>query len=1212
MLQCRFGGVRYGVGAVRATVIQRMDCPRLASSSLCRTTRAATVTTSVTRSHTHHATTLNDMNLHTGRLFHHAARRLSAAANTAAPDEPSKRVSYTHTMLLPRTSFTAHVVSPSDRELQLQSICGEAAYQWQLQQRPAGASTSSFILHDGPPFANGQLHLGHFLNKVLKDFINRYQMLKGNRVEFIPGWDCHGLPIEVKAIELLQQQRQQATAASSEDKGKSGKKKSGKQSASAAAAAAASDQSLSAAEVRALARSFANHALDAQRRSFRRWGIWGSWDDPYITMDPSYEAAQMDVFRRMMQRGMIFRGLKPVYWSPVSRTALAEAELEYVDEHVSPSLYVSFSMQQLSAKAQERGLSLDKYPGLAACIWTTTPWTLPSNLALCVHQALDYYVVRIGKKVAGAESVNTATKSGDMDSKPDASSSKQTNVTEAENLEGRYFLFGKDRLDTVVRGEWKHEYEVLLTVSGEDLAGSVARHPFLPRDSPLLHAEHVTTDAGTCLVHTAPGHGMEDFNACKENGINDVLCPVDAGGNFTKDVGVPELEGHNVLKGANKEVIKLLASKGTLVHAASIKHRFPYDWRSKTPVMQRATEQWFCALDTIQSEALSALSNVSLIPAAGRARLQGMVEKRKEWCISRQRAWGLPIPAFYDETSNEVIMNDESVQHVIELIRQHGSDCWWTMPIEQLLPPTLRNNGHKYRRGMDTMDVWFDSGCSWSAVVQHRLANQQQVNGDKQQHVQADVYLEGSDQHRGWFQSSLLTSVAATGQAPYKAVITHGFVLDEKLRKMSKSLGNVIDPHQLITGMTAEEEDAEIAARAATNSSSDASTFAPSFSSPSSSSASSAKDAKAKRKAAASSKKAVGIDVLRLWVASSDIHGDISVGPTIIAKSGENIKKLRSVASFMLGCIDDLQPSSIVPYSSLSLLDRYQLHLLHSFVASVTSSYDSYNFREVFMQLSLFNSQQLSSFYFDINKDILYAESKDSHTRRSVQTVLLHALIAVTKTIAPILPHTAEDIYQHVPQQLRPLFSQPSSPAASADTHSPSASSSSPSTLDSIFTHGLLSIPDSWHDPSLFTQVEVARRVRSHVMKLLEKMRKEHKKIGHFSEAQIDIEVAPDSDMYAQLQPLGDELNLLMTTAKTNLIPTDAAPNPSSPPNDPFSMLVSETDSVGESTSLLLRFRPADGIKCPRCRKFHTDHAHHDECCKRCSIILDELQQAQT
>lgn len=575
----------------------------------------------------------------------------------------------------------------------------------------------------------------------------------------LQGWDCHGLPIEVKALELLRS----STSPSSS-------------SASSAATASASSSDLSPAEIRRLAKEFAQGAIEDQRASFKSWGILGSWSTPYITMNPSYESAQLGIFGRMVAKGLIYRGLKPVFWSPVSRTALAEAELEYVDDHVSPSLYLAFPITSFSASAISQVPELGTNKDIRALVWTTTPWTLPGNLALSFNPKIEYCLVRVGSKNESppADVAPPAAASADAatDGKPAKKKGQQppkaADVPEdGATLEGSTFLIGADRVDEVLSKTFGRAHTIVTRFPGSLLTGAIGQHPFYARPSPFLPGEHVTLDSGTAIVHTAPAHGVEDFQVCKANGVEEVLCPVDAEGTYTEQVELPELKGQNVLKGANKAVLGVLRARGTLIHASKLRHRFPYDWRSKTPVIQRATEQWFAKLDDIQSSAMAVLKDVQLVPDTGRVRLEGMIETRKEWCISRQRHWGVPIPVFYDAETDEPLLTRESVEHVQRLVEQHGTDCWWTLPIDELLPPSARSNGRRYVRGPDTMDVWFDSGCSWSAV----LGRQMGITEEKR----ADVYLEGSDQYRGWFQSSLLTSVAARNMAPYKTIITRQY-----------------------------------------------------------------------------------------------------------------------------------------------------------------------------------------------------------------------------------------------------------------------------------------------------------------------------------------------------------------------------------------------------------------------------------------------------
>jgi isoleucyl-tRNA synthetase len=689
----------------------------------------------------------------------------------------------------------------------------------------------------------------------VQDICNRYKLLRGFRIHYVPGWDCHGMPIEVKALEQLR--------ASSSPSSSSSSSSSSATSVSASAASASADgATLSAGEVRSLASRFALAAMQEQKSAFMRWGLLGAWDTPYATMDPRYESAQLGVFATLVRKGLVYRGLKPVYWSPVSRTALAEAELEYVtrttcwregvgylearadflsffcffficrvsacaqllcclfyvrlllyldalltsydvswsvvvvalqyvDNHVSTSLYVGFPVTSLGAAASNvsaesptpAALSLDRFPGLRALLWTTTPWTLPANQAIAFHPELEYAVVRVGAvdtvlvKAAEAEEKEAKAKETKGQPKP-----KDATPEEGAGIEGAYLLVCTARLETL-RSLLRRDIVVESTFPGSALEGAVAAHPFLSgRVSPFIPGSHVASDAGTGLVHTAPAHGAEDFAACRAAGINEVHCPVSANGDYDAAlVGHPQLVGHNVLKGASKTVVAILRANGGLVHTSRLVHRFPYDWRSKTPVIQRATEQWFCRLDALAPQAQRALQQqVRLVPEQGAQRLHSMIASRKEWCISRQRHWGVPIPVFYPNDGGEPLLTPESVAHVAALVRQHGTDCWWSLPIEDLLPPSHRAQAAKYTRGSDTMDVWFDSGCSWRAVVQDDVlgfkapaeqATAAVADGNVEP-VVADMYLEGSDQHRGWFQSSLLTAVAAMDRAPYKTILT--------------------------------------------------------------------------------------------------------------------------------------------------------------------------------------------------------------------------------------------------------------------------------------------------------------------------------------------------------------------------------------------------------------------------------------------------------
>ncbi|WP_236506735.1 isoleucine--tRNA ligase, partial [Tychonema sp. BBK16] len=783
--------------------------------------------------------------------------------------------SYKDSVNLPQTKFEMRA-NAVKREPELQQFWADEHIYDRLSEHNPG---DLFILHDGPPYANGQLHIGHALNKILKDFINRYQMLCGKKVRYVPGWDCHGLPIELKVLQNMKSEER---------------------------------LNLTPIELRRKAAIFAQQTVEQQRESFKTYGVWGDWEHPYLTLKPEYEASQIGVFGEMVLKGYIYRGFKPVHWSPSSKTALAEAELEYPEGHTSRSVYVAFHVRKLSKTLQSK---LKRYmPSLWAAIWTTTPWTIPANLAIAVNPELDYAVVE-----------------------PSANS----------NIAQQFMLVAVDAVDRL-SATLNTDLKILAIVKGKELEGCQYKHPLFDRESPIVAGgDYITADSGTGLVHTAPGHGQEDFIVGKRCGLP-VLTPVDESGNFTAEAGV--FAGLNVLGNGNSAVIDALAEANCLIKEESYAHSYPYDWRTKKPTIFRATEQWFASVEGFRDEALKAISSVNWIPAQGENRITAMVGDRSDWCISRQRTWGVPIPVFYDEETNEPLLNAETIAHVQAIIADKGSDAWWEMSIAELLPESYRNNGRTYRKGTDTMDVWFDSGSSWAAVAK----------GRSELNYPADIYLEGSDQHRGWFQSSLLTSVATNGVAPYKTVLTHGFVLDEKGRKMSKSEGNVVDPALVI--------------------------------------------------------KEYGADVLRLWVSSVDYSADVPLGKNILKQQSDVYRKIRNTAKFLLGNLHDFDPAKdAVAYEDLPELDRYMLHRIGEVFAEVKDAFDNFQFSRFFQTVQNFCTVDLSNFYLDIAKDRLYISATDAHRRRSCQTVIAIAVENLAKAIAPVLCHMAEDIWQYIP-----------------------------------------------------------------------------------------------------------------------------------------------------------------------------------------------------
>ena len=775
-------------------------------------------------------------------------------------------------VLLPKTKFPIRV-NPGNHELAIQKArCFEKLYEWQQKNRPRA---SVFTLHDGPPYANGNPHMGHVLNKVLKDIINRYKLMKGFRIQYRPGWDCHGLPIEMKACQNM-------------------------------------PPGSSAVDIRHTAKLFAGKAIELQKSAFIRWGVIGDWNNPYITMSKEYESHQIDVFYQMYKQGCIYRGYKPVYWSPSSLTALAEAELEY-HEHSSNSAYVLYSSNILQLK--------ESYGSeIYSLVWTTTPWTLPANRAICYHPNHTYALI---KQLNPARLI----------------------VVGAERLEALQGVLGKYELISEFPGT------VFANCQYTDLFNEKSLLPFLP-------ADHVSSSEGTGLVHTAPAHGFEDYTIGMKHDL-DLTCSVDATGRYKAEAG-SELAGLKVLGSGNDAVIDKLRAEGSIIHLTKHVHRYPYDWRSKKPVIIRSTEQWFASVKSLKEEAIRALNGTIGIPSAATTRMIKTLEERNEWCISRQRVWGVPIPVFFSTEGNgEYLMNDESIRHIRDLFRAHGSNSWWSLPVEKLLPPSLSNQAYQYSKGEDTMDVWFDSGSSWASVLPDGVA---------------DMYLEGQDQYRGWFQSSLLTSVATQRKSPYQQIVSHGFVLDRDGVKMSKSLGNVTSPSDMINN------------------------------------------------------KGFGADTMRLWVVSGDFTSDMAISMDILKQVNDFLHKVRLSLRFLLGNLSNFDSKSdLVPFSELPPLDQYLLHKLHSYYTVAGESYESLSFSKIYHFLVTFVRKDLSAFYFEIVKDRLYCDARNSTSRLSSLTVLHYILTHLLTTLGPILPHLVEEVAMYYPLEQGNVYNYTSS-----------------------------------------------------------------------------------------------------------------------------------------------------------------------------------------
>ncbi|XP_073004103.1 isoleucine--tRNA ligase, chloroplastic/mitochondrial isoform X1 [Typha latifolia] len=831
------------------------------------------------------------------------ARGPIMAAKKAAEGGKRDEGKYKHTVDLPKTSFGLRA-NAVVREPEIQKMWEDNQVFKRIAEKNTGGS---FVLHDGPPYANGNLHMGHALNKILKDIINRYKLLQNHKISFVPGWDCHGLPIELKVLQSMNQDAR---------------------------------KELTPLKLRQKAAKFAKETVNIQMKSFKRYGIWADWENPYLTLSPEYEAAQIEVFGQMAMRGYIYRGRKPVHWSPSSRTALAEAELEYPEGHISKSIYAGFKI--ISPPPSSNGLLEEFFPNICLAIWTTTPWTIPANAAVAVNSRLTYVVAEVHSVL---ESASTSCGGKQIKLGSIFKSGKE-----------KPFLILASELVSTLESKWGMKLVVRKTFPGSALENCRYVHPVSGKECPVvLGGDYITTESGTGLVHTAPGHGQEDYITGLKYGLP-ILSPVDDEGKFTEEAG--EFHGLNVLGAGNDAVTNFLDEQLSLLMEEPYKHKYPYDWRTKKPTIFRATEQWFASVEGFRHAAMDAISKVAWIPSQAENRIVAMTSSRSDWCISRQRTWGVPIPVFYHIDSKEPLLTEETLNHIKIIVSKKGSDAWWHMPTEELLPDKYRDIASNYQKGTDTMDVWFDSGSSWAAV----LAQRDGLG------FPADLYLEGTDQHRGWFQSSLLTSIATTGKAPYSSVITHGFVLDEKGMKMSKSLGNVVDPDIIING---------------------------------------GKNAK--------DEPGYGADVLRLWVSSVDYTGDVMVGPQVLRQISDMYRKLRGTLRFLLSNLHDWKPENAVSYDDLPKIDKYALFQLENVVNSIQESYENYQFYKNFQIIQRFAIVDLSNFYFDVAKDRLYVGGKFSFTRRSCQTVLAAHLLSIVKVIAPILPHLAEDVWQNLP-----------------------------------------------------------------------------------------------------------------------------------------------------------------------------------------------------
>lgn len=915
---------------------------------------------------------------------------------------------YKKTLLMPKTAFPMRGGLPN-KEPKMQEDWAAMNLYEAVQEKNAGKPT--FILHDGPPYANGAIHTGHAMNKIIKDMIVRYKGMSGYSSPYVPGWDTHGLPIEQQLA-------------------KKGVKR----------------KEMSPVEFRELCEKYAREQIDIQRTGFKRLGVQAEWDNPYITLDPVFESNEIKVFGQMAEKGYIYRGKKPVYWSPSSESALAEAEIEYADV-TSPSLYVAFNVKD------GKGI-VDNDAEFV--IWTTTPWTLPANVAISVNPAFNYVEVAVAD---------------------------------------RKFIVAEGLLPPVSETLGWEETTVLKTFKGSELEYVTAQHPFYDRDSLLIVGDHVTLDAGSGCVHTAPGHGEDDYFASLSYKL-EVISPVDGRGIYTDEA--PGFEGVYYEK-ANPMIIELLEEKGRLLKLDYFSHSYPHDWRTKKPVIYRATPQWFASIDAFREEILEAIAGVDWVPAWGEQRLHNMVRDRGDWVISRQRAWGVPLPIFYGE-NGDAIITKETIAHLVPLFREHGSNVWFAREAKDLLPEGFTHpsspNG-TFTKETDIMDVWFDSGSSHEGVLNERDYLSRP----------ADLYFEGSDQYRGWFNSSITTGVAINGKSPYKQILSHGMVLDGKGRKMSKSIGNTVDPNKIMNQM--------------------------------------------------------GADILRLWVSSSDYQADVRISDDILKQVADVYRKIRNTFRFLLGNTSDFNPTTdAVAYDKLSEADQYMLATYNRLARQIDEAYNKYEFSTVYRAVNNFVTTDLSNFYLDFAKDVVYIEAEESAARRSMQTVFYTIAKGLTQLLAPLLPHTADEIWSYLEFE----------------------------TAKSVHLTDFELVAETAEQTQLIEKWTRFMTLRDVVQKALEEARNE-KLIGKSLMAKVTI--------YAD-QATSDLINSINNDVKQLLIVSD------------FEVVVGtenapETATKGDNVAVVVT--AATGETCERCRVVKTDvgtHAEHPTLCGNCASIVEE------
>jgi isoleucyl-tRNA synthetase len=992
---------------------------------------------------------------------------------------------WSKTLKLPTSTFPARATAEDLDKYRVQ--CTKDLYDWQCTARKP--TDDLFILHDGPPYANGHLHIGHAVNKILKDIINRIQVQKGRSVHYQPGWDCHGLPIELKALESWQELGEV--------------KRSGLTSPVA---------------IRHAARKLADITVTEQSNGFQEWGVMGHFDRHWKTMDKSYVLSQLRVFREMVKKNLIVRRFKPVFWSPASRTALAEAELEFKEDHESKAAYVRIPLSEHSLKYPD-GVKVGE---TSLVIWTTTPWTLPANKAIAVNANMTYVVVT--------------------------------------SAEGENLVVAKSRLKSLLVNVPGVDQKVLFEVSGAELAANTFYRGIFAKELslPVLTADFVTADSGTGVVHCAPGHGMDDYELCRNHNI-EAFAPVDDEGRFTHEAewAGSDLAGKSVLDEGNIAVLEYLQKSNHLLNTHKYRHKYPYDWRSKTPVIVRATQQWFADLGPIRDQALNSLKGVTFIPESGRSRLESFVRHRSEWCISRQRAWGVPIPALYHKDTGEALLDERSVSHILTQFQIFGIEGWFTDAPDdpRWTPFGIRESKEvtKYRRGMDTMDVWFDSGTSWTQA----LTSVVNMDVDRFDKPLADVYIEGTDQHRGWFQSSLLTRIAYQAaknpdslppQPPFKTLITHGFTLDSAGRKMSKSVGNVISPWEIVSGAIMPYQQRSKNSKPAPD--------------------------------------PLGPDALRLFVASSDYTKDITISPDLLKSVYSTLTRLRMTFKLLLGALSDFNSphthtTEIATCSStLTTIDRIALHQLCSVYATVQESYSNLEFHKAITAIAKWVSVDFSAQYMESVKDRLYCDSENSVSRRAAQRVLFEMYLALTSMLAPLTPLLVQESIVHAPATLQPT-----------EKRDPFK-----------YPHQR---PEKFADETLARDIPALLSAKSAV-KTAQEVARNDKQLRSSLECSVHIGV-PDAEALAFFQKYLDDQTLEQLFVVSNVSVAEGITIPQGVKTGEWSHEVEFTipGLSGEKKGKVWVTPPKSG-KCVRCWRYKVKEEKKDEAlCQRCEGVVE-------